>query len=76
MCLVKVSLWPMIIPRCFTSLVLFIWLFSTINVMLLLFIDDLTNIIRNLAGLATVLLIQKQFRRMCVSLDNFRYASL
>ena len=45
MCFVKVSLWSMIIPTSFISLVLFICLFSTINVMLLLFIDDLINII-------------------------------
>ena len=39
--------------------------------MLLLFIDDLRNIIGNLPGLPTKLLIRKQFGIICVSLDNF-----
>ena len=43
MCFVKLTLWSMVILRCFTSLLLFI--FSTINVKLLLFTDDLRNII-------------------------------
>ena len=45
MCLrVKESLRSMVIPKSFTSLVLFISLFSTINVMLLFFINDPKNI--------------------------------
>ena len=35
-CFVKVRLRSMVIPRCFTSLLLFICLFYTVNVMLLL----------------------------------------
>ena len=73
MCFVKLTLWSMVILRCFTSLLLFI--FSTINVKLLLFIDDLKNIIWNFPGLATMLLIRNQFRTISVSLDNFRCAS-
>ena len=48
MCFAKVSLWSMVISRSFTSLLLFICLFPTINMMLLsnmiwlLFIDDPT----------------------------------
>ena len=73
MCFVKLTLWSMVILRCFTSLLLFI--FSTINVKLLLFIDNLRNIIWNFPGLATMLLIRNQFRTISVSLDNFRCAS-
>ena len=43
--------------------------------MFLLVIDDLRNIIGNLHGLPTMLLIQNQFGTICVSLDNFRCAS-
>ena len=64
---VKSSLWPMAIPRSFTSLLLFICLFSTINMMLLLFIDNPINVIWNLPGLATILLIRKPvWNNMCV----------
>ena len=71
MCFVKVSLWSMVIPRRFTSLLLFICLFSTINMMLLLFIDDLIDIIRNVSGLTAMLLILNQFGPICTSSDNF-----
>ena len=45
MCFLKVSLWSMAIPRRFTYLVPIICLFSAINGMLLLLIDDTRNII-------------------------------
>ena len=65
------KLWSIVIPKSFTSLLIFICLFSTINMMLLLFTDDLIDIIRNVSGLATMLLILNQFGPICMSSDNF-----
>ena len=57
MCLVKVSLWSMVISRSFTSLVLFICSFFIKNMTFLLLIDDPRHIIRNLTGLVFIILI-------------------
>ena len=41
----------------------------------LLFIDDPSNVIWNLPGLAAILLIQNQFKPIYVLSDNFQCAS-
>ena len=74
-CIVNESLLPIVIPSSLTSLLDFTLLFSIINVILLLSMSAPRNIIWNLPGFATMLLILIQSRIKCVSLDSFRVAS-
>lgn len=53
------------------SLVLFIFLFSTTNMILLLLNDNLRNIIWNIRELVTILLYQNKFRTIFVLFEQF-----
>ena len=71
-CAVNNIILHIVIPSSLTSLLDFTLLFSIINVILLLSMFDPRNIIWNLLGFATMLLILNQLRIKCVPLDNFR----
>ena len=74
-CVVDDSLSSIVIPSSLTYLLDFTLLLSIINVILLLSMFNPRNIIWNLPGFATMLLILNQLRSKCSSLDNFRVAS-
>ena len=71
-CFVRLSLWSMVIPRSFTSLLLFVFLFSAIN-MLLLFNYWWSE--KYCLKFTWINIIQNQFGTICVSSDNFQWAS-
>ena len=73
-CVVKNSLSSIVIPSILTSLH-FTVLSSIVNIIFLWSISDPRNIIWNLPGFATILLVLKQLKIKCMSLGNFRVAS-
>ena len=74
-CVVNDSLSSILIPSSLTSLLDFTLFFTIMNVILLLSMFDPRNIIWNLPGFATILVMLNQLRIKCVSLNNFRVAS-
>ena len=76
MCVVEDSLSSIVIPSSLTSLLDFTLLFSIINVILLLSIFEARNVIWDLTGFATMLLILNHLRIKCWSLDQLPLQNL